>query len=331
MPEAFHVLISSAGRRVALARLFRKALAELGLPGRVLAADCSRVAAAFHDCDAGFQAPRCREPDFVPRMLELCRAQGVKLVIPTIDPELPILAAARSDFQAAGATVGVSAPPAVEIGNDKGRTHDWLVAEGFPTVRQASAAEVLDRPDGWAWPLLAKPRGGSASVGIAKVAHADDLARAAAGGEYIVQEFAAGDEYTVDVYVDRSGRCRCAVPRRRIETRAGEVSKGVTVRAPALIELATRLAERLPGAWGALNVQIFADRNFERLNVIELNPRFGGGYPLAWEAGARFPEWLILEALGRPLPEPPAWRDRLLMLRYDDAVFVEARAAGLDG
>jgi carbamoyl-phosphate synthase large subunit len=119
------------------------------------------------------------------------------------------------------------------------------------------------------------------------------------------------------------------VPRRRLEVRAGEVSKGITVREPAVIDLAVRAAEALPGAWGCLNVQIFHDVASGQLAVIELNPRFGGGFPLAWEAGAHYPRWILEEVLGLPSTVHDRWTDGLVMLRYDAAVFRPREDCGL--
>ena len=113
--------------------------------------------------------------------------------------------------------------------------------------------------------------------------------------------------------------------------RAGEVSKGMTVRLPAIEEMAARLCKALPGAYGSLNIQIFHDELSGQMNVIEINARFGGGFPLAWEAGALFPRWIIEEILGLPSTVSfSAWRDRFLMLRFDDAVFVNAAEAGVE-
>lgn len=326
MTDRAVVLISSAGRRVELLRIWRRTLADLGLDGEVLATDMSRVSAAFHDADRAFTVPRCTAPEFVPAMIELCRRERVTLVVPTIDTELPMLAAARADFAAVGTTVHVSAPDTIAIGYDKRATHRWLVEHGFPTVEQH---EVADVPD---FPRIAKPVRGSSSIGLARVRDREELARVTAGQDYVVQSIAAGVEYTVDVLVDRQGRCRCAVPRRRLEVRAGEVSKGITVREPAVVALATRIAEALPGAWGCLNVQIFHDAATGALAVIEINPRFGGGFPLAWEAGARYPQWILEEVLGLPSTAPDGndgWHDGLVMLRYDGAVFRSREDCGL--
>jgi carbamoyl-phosphate synthase large subunit len=323
--SAATVLISSAGRRVELLEAFRQALADLGLEGRVLAADRSWYSSARHRADAHFAVPSCEQPEFVPRMVELCREQHVDLVVPTIDTELPVLAAGRDELAAVGATVAVSAPAVVEIAGDKVATHSWLTAHGFPTVRQTTVAEVRDDGRGWPFPLVVKPRFGSAAKGVAIVDDEQELAVAARTGEVVVQTIARGDEYTVDALVDRSGRCVCTVPRRRIEVRAGEVAKAVTVHSPVLERLAAEIAEALPGAYGALAIQVFAGEGFTDPTVIELNARFGGGFPLSRQAGADFPRWILEEVVGLPSSaKADGWRDGLVMLRYDAAVFVAA-------
>ena len=318
-----NVLISSAGRRVALLRLFRRTLADLGLTGRVLAADMSALSAAFHEADEGFVVPRCTSEEFVPEMLELCRRHRVGLVIPTIDPELAVYAAHRDEFAEIGTTVAVSTPEVVAIGGDKQATHQWLTANGLPAVAQGSVEEARS----WPLPVVVKPRFGSASIGLS-VVRTDAQWAAVGDEEMIVQKMAPGVEHTLDVLADRDGRCCCVVPRRRLEVRAGEVSKAVTVRSQPLIDLGRALCEALPGAYGALNVQVFVAG--DEVRVIELNARFGGGFPLAWEAGAPFPRWIIEELLGEPVSGDPAgWRDGLVMLRYDDAVFRQAPHVGL--
>jgi carbamoyl-phosphate synthase large subunit len=321
--SAATVLVSSAGRRVELVKAFRQALEDLGLEGRVLATDRSWYSSARHSADAHFEVPSCDRPEFVPRMVELCTEQHVDLVVPTIDTELPVLAAARDELAAVGATVAVSAPAVVEIAGDKVATHSWLTAHGFPTVRQATLAEVRSDERCWPFPLVVKPRFGSAAKGVAVVTDVRELDVASRSGGFVVQTVAAGDEYTVDALVDRSGRCVCAVPRRRIEVRAGEVAKAVTVHSPVLERLAAEICEALPGAYGALAIQVFADERFTDPTVIELNARFGGGFPLSRQAGADFPRWILEEVVGLPSSaRADGWRDGLVMLRYDAAVFV---------
>jgi len=328
---SFNVLISSAGRRHALLQCWRQARQALGLAGEVLAADCSPLSAAGHAADRFFLVPRCGDPQFVPKMLELCRTFQIAMIIPTIDTELSVYAASRAAFAEVGTVVAVSSPEVVAIGGDKERTHAWLLEAGLPTVRQAPAQSTLANRADWPFPFLVKPRGGSSSIGVAVVRDDEALKMACRGGDYIAQSIAPGVEYTIDILVGRGGELRCAVPRRRLEVRAGEVSKAMTVRRSDLQELAERVCRSLPGAYACLNLQVFVDEKSGTLNVIELNARFGGGFPLAFQAGARYPQWIIEEQLGLPsTASSNEWKDRLVMLRYDDAVFIDSRVAGLE-
>lgn len=330
MSEPCNILVSSAGRRVVLIRLFQQALSELGLHGQVLATDLSSSAAGFHAADEGHFAPLFSSGDYIPEMLKLCKDRGVRLLVPTIDTELGLYAQNVKAFAEIGTTIGISSPETIEIGGDKNRTHDWLVANNFPTPVQGTIQEVLDNPGDWPLPLLAKPRAGSSSIGVTRIHDLGDLEFAKHHGEMIVQTLATGREFTVDVYVDRAGKSRCSVPRLRVETRSGEVSKGLTVRNAAIQSLAENICETLPGAYGVFNVQMFVDATTGETNVIEFNPRFGGGYPLTHQAGAHFTRWLIEDTMGLPSSiVGDHWRDGLAMLRYDDAVFVDHRPAGL--
>lgn len=323
MSGPFTIMLSAAGRRVALLRILRESAAAAGLEPRILSTDVTSNSAAFQLGDVKRLVPRYREPGCLDFLLRMCAELNVKLIIPTIDPELPFYAEHRQRFADVGATVVISSPEVIGICNNKQDTHDWLTRSGLPTVRQAEARHFPPADDpGWQFPLFVKPRGGSASIGARVVHNADELRVCTAGGDYIVQEIAAGREYTVDLFIDRSGHCRCAVPRMRIETRAGEVSKGLTVRCEPVEALARRVGESLPGARGVINVQIFHDAATGRLNVIEINPRFGGGFPLSHQAGATMAQWVIEEVAGLPSTAHDRWQDDLLMLRYDDAVFV---------
>ncbi len=327
MTAPFNILLSSAGHRVERVNILRATLAELGLAGKIVATDLSHLSAALQTADVAEIAPRCTSPDFIPTLLDICRRHEIKLVIPGIDTELPMLAAAREQFAAAGVTALISSPETIAIGADKWRTHRWLVEHVFPTVRQATVAEALGDPHAWPFPMIVKPTAGSASVGVATVHNRDELQFHTRSGDFIVQTIATGAEYTVDVLVNRAGKCVCAIPRKRIEVRSGEVFKGVTARRADLIDLATRIAESLPGAFGPLNVQMFADETTGDLRVIEINPRFGGGFPLAWHAGGKFPQWIVQEILGLPsTASQSSWRDGLVMMRHYAAVFIDSTA-----
>ncbi len=320
-----NLLLCSAGRRVELLNCFRRALASLRLEGELIAVDASPYAPALQAADRAFVVPRCDEPGYIERMLEICRNQRVAAVIPTIDTELPLLADSQGRFDAVGARLWTSSPKAIAIACDKRLTHRRLTARGLPMPAQCDAATALAQPFDFPAPLILKPARGSASIGVRRIDDRSSLLDVVRDGrDLIVQRVAPGDEYTVHVWVDADGRVACAAPCKRLEVRAGEVSKAVTVKDPGLMALAAAAAEALPGARGPLNVQIFQDRDGV-MRIIEINARFGGGYPLADRAGATFARWLIEETLGvRPRYRFDSWRDDLAMLRFDEAFFTPA-------
>lgn len=325
----FTILLSAAGRRLSLLRSLREAVEAAGLRGRIIACDLDRTAPAMHAADAGFIVPRCTDPRFIPAVTRLCRRERVDLVVPTIDTELPVWAGLRRELADSGTRVAVSDPATIAIAADKRLTNAHCVSVGVPCPRQASLTDLLTDRTGWTPPLVIKPVAGSASAGLRHAASWAEFDRVADGanaerGNLVVEQRARGTEYTVDVYVDRAGVVRCPVVRRRIEVRAGEVSKAQVVHGGHLASLAVKAVETLPGAYGVLNVQLFSDG--QEASLIEINARFGGGYPLTWRAGGRYGEWLVREvAYGEPPPPDPAIAYGLMMLRWDDEVFVRAR------
>ena len=298
----------------------------MSISGEVIAIDMSDLSSAYHSADRAFRVPPCSSPDFVSSVVNLAREHRVGLVIPTVDPELPVYSRHRDEFSKHGITVLISKPETIDLTNDKVNTHRWLAEKGFPTVRQGFCEEILGEPQNWEFPLIVKPRSGSASRGVFRVGTREQLFFVASQSDpedLIVQAPALGREYTVDVLVNRSGRCVCAVPRKRLEVRAGEVSKGMTVRHPMVEGLAKSIAEALPGSYGPMNIQIFHDPDSGALNVVEINARFGGGYPLTEAAGGLYIRWILEELLGLDSTlDSRLWTDGLVMLRYDDGVFI---------
>jgi carbamoyl-phosphate synthase large subunit len=322
--SACTVLISSAGRRVELMRCFRASAAHLGVDLRVIAVDVDpAMSAACHTADLAIRVPRCDRAEFIEELLGICLRHGVDLIVPTIDPELEPLSMHAARFREAGVDLAVAAPEVVRLARDKLRTAHFLRSRGVPAPRSGRLDEVIAEPNAWPWPLMVKPRSGSSSVGIRILATAAELAEFGEGSEYLAQELLRGEEYTVNLFFDRAGRLVCAIPHLRCEVRAGEVAKGITRRHPELEAIAWRLGEALPGARAALCFQAIVDEA-GRAAVFELNARFGGGYPLAHHAGARFAQWLLEDATGRPSSAQNQWQDGVVMLRYDQAVFCAA-------
>ena len=317
---SLRILLTSAGRRVGLVESLRQAGEELGLPVEILACDLEpRLSAACTVADRSFAVPRCDDPAYADIVLDAAVRDGVQLVIPTIDPELLPLAMARNRFGLEGIHLHVSAPEVIEIVRDKMRTVDVLGSVGVPVPRSLTHEALLAAPSRLDWPVFAKPVAGSASRGLAVFDSPEDLP-ATFSEPMVFQQRLAGPEYTVNIFVDRDGHLVCTIPHRRLQIRAGEVEKGRTERREDLAWIAERVAVALPGLRGAACFQVIADPMAGAM-VIEVNARFGGGYPLAHQAGANFAKWLIEEALGLPSSAGDRWEDGVEMLRYDAAIF----------
>ncbi|WEX89796.1 ATP-grasp domain-containing protein [Sinorhizobium garamanticum] len=316
------ILVSSAGRRVGLIECFRRAALDTNLDLKVLACDADPdLSAACQIADKAFKVPRIDHPDFAPTLRDIAARHEVRLVVPTIDPELLPLAIAAGEFEAIGARVHVSPPSVINIARDKAETMRVLAAAGVPVPATTTFEDVRERPGEWPWPLFMKPRNGSASRLIRLVRTPDELPRDVEE-PMIVQEFLDGPEYTINAFIDATGRLKTAVAHHRLSVRAGEVEKGRTVRDPRFTEIAHQLARSLPEARGVLCFQIIVDRQ-RGPKVIEINARFGGGYPLVDRAGATFARWLLEEVAGLPSSAHDEWREGVLMLRYDAAVYGE--------
>ena len=322
-----NILFTSAGRRVGLVQSFRDALTGLGITGSIVTADLRSNAPAHQIADASELVPPIDDSTYVDRLLEICRAHAIHLVVPLLDPELPLLAEVRDAFAAQGVRLLVSSPETAAIGNDKRRTDAFFRGAGIATPELLDAQRLLSAGVDVAFPVLLKPAHGSASVGVSVVHDAEEL-RHALGRTVapMVQQLVSGEEYTLDILIDFAGAVRCVVPRLRIETRAGEVSKGRTVKDPRIVAAGIHLGEALPGAVGCITAQCFLTPEGEIL-FIEINPRFGGGFPLAAAAGADFARWIVEWTLGaEPEIAMDGWQDGLTMLRYDAAFFVPGTA-----
>lgn len=319
--QSLRLLISSAGRRVGLLQCFRQAAEDLDIDLEVVACDLRpELSAACQAADKAFRVPPALDTGYTEALLSICRQQGVDVLVPTIDTELPSLARARDMFAAEGVSVAVSEAALVDIARDKLATSRHFADCGIPTPATQRLEDVL--ASGWEdeWPVIVKPRGGSASRSISQASSPADLPRAW-DEPMVVQRLLSGKEYTINLYFDAQGSMRCAVPHERVQVRAGEVEKGITCRIEPLQPIIDRLPQALSGARGALCVQAIVDEGGSAA-FFEINARFGGGYPLAHHAGAQFARWLLEARLGRLTSANDSWREGVTMLRYDSAIFL---------
>ena len=307
------VLFSSAGRRVALIECFRKSAQDAGIDLEVLACDVEPdLSAACAMADRAFAVPRCDSDQFVDRMIEIASANGVNLIIPTIDTELGPLAAAAARFSEIGTKVHVSPPGVIDIVRDKVKTAEALAAAGVPVPWTVSLDEARRTDAGIDWPAFLKPSGGSASRGIRVVQTIDDLP-SAPDEPMMLQQLLVGPEYTVNMFIDETGTLRSAIAHKRLRIRAGEVEKGRTERDPVF----RQLAEGVFARYRRRGVSCVFRSLLTRLpgpRVFEINARFGGGYPLAHYAGAR-----IRALAARRGSRPAVYCSRPVAVRRIDA------------
>ena len=315
------LLITSAGRRVSLVQEFKKTALDFSEDIKVFTTDMEpRLAPACHVSDASFKVNPVTENCFIDQIIEICKKNNIGILIPTIDTCLPYLAENRQRFEEIGTHVIVSNPVFVRMCCDKRETFKFFNANGIKTPRLIE----INHPE---FPIFAKPYDGSSSNDIHTIMSEDDLSVRIKSNpklmfmEYVdVSEF---KEFTVDMYYGRDNHVKCIVPRERIEVRGGEVSKGIT-RKNYLVDFLRNRFEHLHGVVGCICVQLFYRESDNDVLGIEINPRFGGGYPLSYHAGANFPEMIMKEYLqGQALEYNDDWRNNLMMLRYDEEVIVE--------
>lgn len=316
-----NILITSAGRRVSLVRFFQDELRKVSPGSKVIASDANpELSSACRIADDYFKVPRVTEPGYLQDLLRLALENDVKLIIPTIDTELLVLSEGIDLFRLNNIEVVISDYNVVQIFRDKRRTHQFFEQYG---IRSAKEFEKHD----FTLPLYVKPIDGSRSVDNYVIREKSELTDYHFSNDKLMfleyLDHKQHVEYTIDLYYDRNSELKCFIPRKRIEVRDGEVNKAVTRKTKFIHEIWKKMSY-IAGFRGCITFQIFVNKDDDRIYGIEINPRFGGGYPLSYLAGGNFPKWIIQEYLlkERNIPVFENWEENLMMLRYDDEVLV---------
>lgn len=315
-----NILVTSAGKRVALTKYFKETLIRFYPNAKVFTTDMNpEMAPAGYVSDGCFKVPRVTDKDYPSLLLRLCEEHEVGMVIATIDTELLLLADLKTDFAKKGIHLIVSDRSFAELCRDKRNTGAFFENHGIRVPREVDKFHPT-------FPLFAKPYDGSLSTNLHYIKTAEELTKEILDDpkllfmEYIDKK--AYKEYTVDIYYGKDNMVKCIVPRERIEIRAGEINKGRTAKNEILYFLKEKLGY-IEGCVGCICVQLFFHPETKDIVGIEINPRFGGGYPLTYMAGGNFPELLIREYfLDEEVSYCENWKHGVLMLRYDDAIFV---------
>ena len=313
-----NILILAAGTRNKIVQYFKRALDGAGT---VVATDANELGPAIYDADKFYIVPPITTPGYIDIILKICKKEKIDGVLSLIDPELSLLAENAEKFKAVGTTIIGSSYDLCEMALDKMQMYEWLKSHGYNCARSWMDKEEFYRTvdaGKVTYPVFVKPYRGSASISISKVydketvdllfAHNDDL---------MIQEFMNGQEIGADVYIDLiSGEVISIFTKKKIKMRAGETDKAVSFKDPALFDLIEKFVVEA-GYRGQIDIDIF-DIGGEYY-ISEVNPRFGGGYPHAYESGCDHMKLILNNLNGvRNDKDIGAYDDGIYMMKYNE-------------
>ncbi len=315
-----NILITSVGKRVALTKYFKDTLNRYFPTGKVFTTDMNpRMSPAGYVSDRCFSVPRVSDKSYPDLLLEICRQENIGMIIPTIDTELLLLSNLKEIFLQEDIYIMVSSQNFVSLCRDKRNTSAFFESHEVRVPKQIDKHNPT-------FPMFAKPYDGSLSTNLHYIKCKEELTREILEDpkllfmEYI--DKSVYKEYTVDMYFGKDNKAKCIIPRERIEVRAGEINKGLSSKNELLPFLKEHLGY-IEGCIGCICVQLFFREKTKDIVGIEINPRFGGGYPLSYVCGGNFPELMIREYfLGEQIAYFDNWKEDVLMLRFDDAIYV---------
>lgn len=314
-----NILLTGAGRRCQLVESFKVALNG---HGHIFACDSSPSAPALRSADRWFIVPPVEQAGFIERLLDICDKEQVDLLVPTFEPELPLLAEQRNRFQQVGTFVLISAPEVIETCYDKLATNRFLEKCGLAVPKTYSSykatLEALDQGE-LDFPVVIKPRWGYGSMDLQYVRDREELDLAyrllkkrqlltpqqlinsvEPESSLLLQEYLGGLEYGLDVVNDFCGQYVSTLIRRKLRMRAGQTDRAITVKDQHLERLGAVIGKSLRHI-GILDCDLIEARN--QLYVLDLNPRLGGGYPFSHLGGADIVRAFIAWA-GQTEPDP---------------------------
>lgn len=288
-----NILICSAGRRVKLVEFFKEELHRVN--GKVIVVDCDPTAPALHYADEYEIVPRINHPEYIQHLKYLCEKFQIRAILSLIDPELSLLASCREVFERDGIQVIVSNHFVVNTCYDKYLTYKFLQENEIPAIpTYIDIKRVLQDLENnkIQFPLIVKPKNGSASLGIKKITTIEELGvYQGEANEFIVQPFLKGAEFGVDCYIDMvTNKTINMFLKRKISMRAGETDKSISIKDPLLTEVIEKLVLALKPI-GPIDIDCF--KTDEGYVVSEINPRFGGGYLHAHAVGQNFVKYII--------------------------------------
>lgn len=317
-----NILILAAGTRNKIVQYFKRTFDGIG---NVVATDASTLGPAIYDADKYYIVPPINGPGYIERIIDICKKEEISGVLSLIDPELSLLATNEDKFKAVGTTVVGSSYELCEMALDKMQMYKWLKEHGYNCARSWMEKDAFYKAvdEGIVtYPVFVKPYRGSASISISKVydretidvlfAHEDDL---------MIQELLKGQEIGADVYIDMiTGEVVSIFTKKKIKMRAGETDKSVSFKDPELFALIEEFVLEA-GYRGQIDIDIFEING--QYYISEVNPRFGGGYPHAYESGCDHMQ-LILNNLNGVVNHKniAAYDEGIYMMKYNEVKII---------
>ena len=318
-----NILILSAGTRNKIVQYFKK---ELNGKGNVVATDCSNLAPAIYEADKFYIVPRIDADNYIDIILDICQKEKIDTLISLIDPELSLIAKNIEKFKAIGVNPVISDYDKVEMCFNKYEMYKFLTNNNFKTAKSYINKEEFykDLEDGKiTFPVFVKPVTGSASININKITSKEELEVLwKMSDPLIIQEFMNGQEYGIDTYVDMISKEPVLIfLKKKLKMRAGETDKALSVKNEKLFKLIKEFVEKA-GFVGIIDIDVFeVDGEYY---ISEVNPRFGGGYPFAYETGANVPKMIINNISGKiNTPEIGNYKENVAMMKYSEIKVVE--------
>lgn len=320
-----NILITSAGTRNKVIQYFKENFNGIG---NVIATDMSDIAPAIYDADKFFLTPKIDDENYIDKLIEICKKEKVSAVFSLIDPELSLIAKNKDRFLEIGVIPIVSKYEAVELAFDKYEMYKDLISNGFKTAKtyinkedfyQDLEKKIID------FPVFVKPVRGSASLNISKVTCKKELDLLfELYDDLIIQEFLNGQEIGADVYVDPISKKVVSIfTKEKIKMRAGETDKSRSFKDNKLFSLIISLVEKI-GYEYMIDIDIF--KIGDEYYFSEINPRFGGGYPHAYEAGVNFPK-MIINSLNHieNRKQIGEYEENIYMMKYNEIKIISKR------
>lgn len=313
-----NILLTSVGRRAYMVKYFKEAL---GAEGQVHVCNSDDKTVAFQYADHSVISPLIYSAEYIPFLLEYCKVNNIGVLLSLFDIDLPVLAAHKAEFAALGTRVIVSDPGIISVCNDKWKTYEYLTEHGFHVPKTYLSLQqtllALDAGE-LRYPIIVKPRFGCGSIALS-VAE-DELAlmyyfrrnTRAVQNTYlkyesgqveekiIYQECLKGQEYGADIINDLSGNTRCVNVRKKIAMRAGETDIAELVAEPVIAKELSRLGQ-LTKHIGNMDVDVFLVDGIPY--ILEMNARFGGGYPFSHTGGCNLPKAIVEWSQGSDVPD----------------------------